>query len=263
MSDSEGLWVDFVRQAADPENKLSADDDELVEMLKTFPPSVSSDLFFTIVESVSDLRTLLQEMQDDSITLYITPPASEYTNATTKASWGTYTLPATSVPANPLRKRAPILPSESPLRAEDSVSTSPLTPLQPRPPPAGLLPACFPSLSSCLSQTSNCTSHGSCTLKFTTSNTGSSGGSGGTPQECWACACTPTIHRDSDERVTTTYWGGPACQKRDVSVPFWMLAGLGTGLVFLVGFAVGEVWGMGKEELPGVIGAGVSGVVKR
>lgn len=46
-------------------------------------------------------------------------------------------------------------------------------------------------------------------------------------------------------------------------MPFWMLAGLGTGLVFLVGFAVGEVWGMGKEELPGVIGAGVSGVVKR
>jgi len=233
-------------------------------MLKTSPPPLSSDPFFAIIKSVSDLRTFLQEMQDDSITLYIAPPDSKDANTTTEASWGTYTLPTISNPQNPLRKRSPNPPSESPLKDEYSASasapTSPFTPLQSRRPSAGILPPCFPTRLLCLAQTSNCTSHGTCTLKFTTANTG---GGGGKTQECWACACTPTIHRDSDERVTTTYWGGPACQKRDVSVPFWLLAGLGTGLVFLVGFAVGEVWGMGTEELPGVIGAGVGGVGKR
>jgi hypothetical protein len=34
-------------------------------------------------------------------------------------------------------------------------------------------------------------------------------------------------------------------------------------MVFLVSFAVGSVMSMGSEELPSVIGAGVSGPVKR
>ena len=38
-----------------------------------------------------------------------------------------------------------------------------------------------------------------------------------------------------------------------------MLALFSVGLVFLVSFAIGELMGMGGEELPSVIGAGVSG----
>jgi hypothetical protein len=57
----------------------------------------------------------------------------------------------------------------------------------------------------------------------------------------------------------TTRWGGPACQKKDVSIEFWLIVGFTVGMVFLVTFAIGTVWDMGSEELPSVIGAGVSG----
>ena len=71
--------------------------------------------------------------------------------------------------------------------------------------------------------------------------------------------CTPTVVKDAEGRVRTTYWSGPACQKKDVSVQFWILALFSVGMVFVVSFAVGEVWGMGGEALPSVIGAGVGG----
>ena len=44
----------------------------------------------------------------------------------------------------------------------------------------------------------------------------------------------------------TTYWGGPACQKKDVSVQFWLLALFTVALVGLISFAVGQVWSMGE-----------------
>ena len=44
---------------------------------------------------------------------------------------------------------------------------------------------------------------------------------------------------------------------------FWLLALFSVGMVGLVSFAVGQVMGMGGEELPSVIGAGVSGPVAR
>lgn len=63
--------------------------------------------------------------------------------------------------------------------------------------------------------------------------------------------------------MKTTYWAGSACQKRDVSVEFWLLALFTVAMVGVVGFAVGSIWGMGEEQLPSVIGAGVSGPVRR
>ena len=44
---------------------------------------------------------------------------------------------------------------------------------------------------------------------------------------------------------------------------FWLIVLFSVAMVGLVGFAVGSVWGMGDEELPSVIGAGVSGPVAR
>lgn len=61
----------------------------------------------------------------------------------------------------------------------------------------------------------------------------------------------------------TTYWGGPACQKKDVSIPFWLFVGTTLTLMFLVGSGIGMLYSMGAEELPSVIGAGVSGPVKK
>jgi 1,4-dihydroxy-2-naphthoate octaprenyltransferase len=48
------------------------------------------------------------------------------------------------------------------------------------------------------------------------------------------------------------------CQKKDVSVPFWLLAGFTIGIIGVVTFAIGLLYSIGEEKLPGVIGAGVS-----
>ena len=172
------------------------------------------------------------------------------------ATWGTYTMP--NIPSH-LQKRQQ---SEEPLEdfkpVESSTSRQEITPLiasQSSPLP-GILPACFSSLSSCNEQTRNCTSHGSCSLKYTDSSQKPA-------KPCYACQCSATKQTNGDGKEKTTHWGGPACQKKDVSVEFWLIALFSVGLVGLVSFAVGQVWSMGDEELPSVIGAGVSGPVAR
>ena len=59
--------------------------------------------------------------------------------------------------------------------------------------------------------------------------------------------------------VKTTQWGGPACQKKDVSVPFFLLAGFTIAILATVTWAVGLLFSVGQEKLPSVIGAGVAG----
>lgn len=48
------------------------------------------------------------------------------------------------------------------------------------------------------------------------------------------------------------------CQKEDVSVQFWLIAGFTVTIVGAVTFAIGLLFSVGEEQLPGVIGAGVS-----
>lgn len=67
------------------------------------------------------------------------------------------------------------------------------------------------------------------------------------------------MRKNSDGTVKTVQWGGPACQKKDVSIPFWLLAGFTVLLVGVVTWAIGLLYSVGSEELPSVIGAGVSG----
>lgn len=130
--------------------------------------------------------------------------------------------------------------------AKDSSNTTPLK---------GILPQCFSSLSACQSLTRNCTGHGSCTLKYTDKDS--------RPEApCYSCACSADVRTNADGTKKTTQWGGPACQKKDVSMPFWLLAGFTVLLVSLISFGVGQLITMGNEELPSVIGAGVSGVTR-
>jgi len=177
-------------------------------------------------------------------------------------TWGTYEMPSMQ---SSLHKRArpqkeaplelspssaPIHPFTSPISVLASNSTSALR---------GILPACFPSLSACQTTTRNCTGHGVCTKKYTDIAADSK-----SPfKDCYACQCSATVSEDSEGRTRTTGWGGPACQKKDVSSAFWLIALFVVAMMFLIGFAVGEVWGMGDQELPSVIGAGVSGPAKR
>ena len=118
---------------------------------------------------------------------------------------------------------------------------------------AGILPQCFPSLSACQAMTRNCTGHGACALKYTDRDIGSGA-------RCYSCQCTADVRTNADGTKKTTGWGGPACQKKDVVAPFWLLAGFSIFFVALLSWGVGTIWTMGDEELPSVIGAGVSGV---
>jgi hypothetical protein len=56
----------------------------------------------------------------------------------------------------------------------------------------------------------------------------------------------------------TVHWGGNMCQKEDISVQFWLIAGFTVMIVGVVTFAIGLLYSVGEETLPGVIGAGVS-----
>ena len=142
--------------------------------------------------------------------------------------------------------------SEEPLAAPSSASSpssSEVPPLQASasPLPHGILPICHPTLQSCITTTNNCSGHGTAYKK-------SSGAI-----DCFACKCSKTVLTDEDGRVKTVYWGGPACQKKDISVPFFLLAGLTIGLVGVVTWGIGLMASIGQEELPSVIGAGVAG----
>ncbi|KAF7713235.1 Uncharacterized protein PECH_002223 [Penicillium ucsense] len=111
-----------------------------------------------------------------------------------------------------------------------------------------LAPICHASNSSCADATNSCSGHGQCYLKS------SSGDS-----KCFACKCKPTVRTRSNGSKQTIYWGGPACQKEDISSPFFMIAGVTILAIVLVTGAVGMLFSMGSEELPSVIGAGITG----
>jgi len=118
--------------------------------------------------------------------------------------------------------------------------------------PHGILPVCFPSISTCRNATHSCSGHGTCVLKYNNRD-----GDGET--KCFSCACTNSTRTNEDGTKKTTYWGGPACQKEDVSMPFWLLGGMTVLLVSVVMWGIGLLSEMGAQELPSVIGAGVAG----
>ncbi|CAP59685.1 uncharacterized protein PODANS_1_650 [Podospora anserina S mat+] len=119
------------------------------------------------------------------------------------------------------------------------------------------IPACFLSLDACKEATNDCSGHGTCVNKFGTGNATSSDA-----RACFACKCMATVVRRGDEPGTsgkkTVHWGGNMCQKKDVSVPFWLITGFTVTIVGAVTFVIGLLFSVGQEQLPGVIGAGVS-----
>ncbi|KAJ5577783.1 uncharacterized protein N7459_006747 [Penicillium hispanicum] len=117
---------------------------------------------------------------------------------------------------------------------------------------SNLAPVCHSSNSSCAEATNNCSGHGSCYLRY---------GSGDeqATSDCYACRCGQTMVRKSDGTTQKVQWGGPACQKKDISSPFFLIAGVSVLVVIMVSSAVGMLFSMGQLELPSVIGAGVGG----
>ncbi|KAK2773057.1 hypothetical protein FQN53_004285 [Emmonsiellopsis sp. PD_33] len=118
--------------------------------------------------------------------------------------------------------------------------------------PSTLMPVCYADESACSEATQNCSGHGSCYRKYGAKDGSSMG-------DCYACKCKSTVVRtNKDGSVKTVQWGGAACQKKDVSIPFFMIAGLTILLVMAIGGGISMLFSVGMEELPSVIGAGVT-----
>ncbi|OAA62887.1 hypothetical protein SPI_04427 [Niveomyces insectorum RCEF 264] len=128
------------------------------------------------------------------------------------------------------------------------------------------IPACFQSFNSCVALTANCSSHGVCVDKYalnsgtSTADKRSFGIRADSDPACFVCHCFSTLNRPetSPGGLSTTHWAGSMCQKKDVSVPFWLITGFTVTLVGSISFAIGLLFQVGEEKLPGVIGAGVS-----
>jgi hypothetical protein len=152
----------------------------------------------------------------------------------------------------PVELRARQVMEEVMAEAEDPepAPTTPATsaPFFPGQIDVGSIPACFQTLNSCITATGNCSGHGDCWDKYAKSD----GSAKGNP--CFHCRCKGT-------KSTTggyTHWGGPVCSKIDISVPFWLFAGFTIVIIGVLTFAIGLLFAVGEEQLPGVIGAGVS-----
>lgn len=259
-----GLFVDLAKQ----ENPgWAASDDEVLENLRSNEKyHQGQGNIFYIARTVEDLLAAWERWEKDgtfAITALVTPADVGSTSSNEgKFQWGTYAMPN---PKTLLHKRQRF-PQEEPMSITDtsnpvqSPKETPVSTFQSNntTPLRGILPACFTSQSACESATRNCTGHGQCNLKYHDAD--SLGPRGETGLDCWSCLCTkPT----SAAGKKTTIWGGPACQKKDVSVEFWLIALFTVGMIGLVSFAIGTIWEMGSQELPSVIGAGVSGPTAR
>jgi Domain of unknown function (DUF3844) len=115
---------------------------------------------------------------------------------------------------------------------------------------SSLVPSCYKTNSTCSQETNNCSGRGYCYRKYVSDDE--------TLPNCYSCKCIEEVKRDKDGAIVSRVrWGGPACQKKDVSTTFWILVSI-TIIVFIaVSSAIGQLLSVGQEELPSVIGAGV------
>lgn len=256
---SKGLFIDLAKQS-DPSGFAQISDDDLYTMLKDSRNLSGNGDMFYVAKSMADFEALFTRLSKNnnwSITAIILPPGEWSRTGQGKYQWGAYEMPGMQ---SPLRKRQqmkeepltetlewkPKVSFSAPVSTFEANNTTPLK---------GILPACFTSQSACENQTRNCTGHGNCSKKYHDKTANNKGG-----VDCYSCTCTPTT---SEDGKLTTKWGGPACQKKDISIEFWLIVLFTVGMIFLVGFAIGSVYDMGKQELPSVIGAGVSGPTAR
>jgi hypothetical protein len=128
---------------------------------------------------------------------------------------------------------------------------------EPVEPITGVPALCYATIDSCMSSTNNCSGHGECYKKY-----GAAKGEDAAPA-CYACQCVPTkesfLAGEAQRPVyRETNWGGAACQKKDVSTPFWLFTIFTVVIIGLVSWSIGLLFAVGEEKLPGVIGAGVS-----
>jgi hypothetical protein len=250
------LFVDLARQL-DLVGLSGLSEKETFKMLNGTLYGTSSEDIIYMVPSFGKLEGYFQELVKEgtrSVTALVTYSNGIEGSVDELPEWGTYEMPSQQFLKRRTNKEQPLIEKEQPGTTPNKDSFGSLakknaTVIR------GILPACFHSLSECEKRTSNCTGRGSCRKEYHDK-------SAPVPYDCYSCKCGNTTTKH-DGLVSTTYWSGPACQKKDVSVEFWLIVLFTLGLIFLVGFAIGQIWEMGDQQLPSVIGAGVSGPTAR
>jgi len=169
-----------------------------------------------------------------------------------KSTYGVYDMPGATIKRRQFEE--PI--SYTSDSAQDKSERVSLAASNSSKPIVGVPPACYSTLDACNERTNKCSGHGKCYKKRSD------------PQgknACYACGCSVTNqtfkYGTGDNKRTgqrLIYWGGAACQKEDVSGPFWLLAIFTIVGVGLITWAIALMYSVGEEKLPGVIGAGVS-----
>ncbi|KAI9719983.1 MAG: hypothetical protein M1812_003108 [Candelaria pacifica] len=228
--------------------------DTLTAIAKKYGPSGEDykKAVSILQDAFRDLASFAANGEQES-TVILMPTSTN--NAKRSANpYGTYDISARSAIARQGKYEAPLSAATDP-----EASAAPKS--GPRPShPQVMTPAAFKStvsvchtnFNSCVAATNNCTGRGHCERKYSSDNGKEA------RVDCFACSCHKTIKVDEDGKVKTTYWGGAACTKKDVSMPFFLLAGFTISFVLVISFGVGLLYSIGAEELPSVIGAGVA-----
>ncbi|OSS49506.1 hypothetical protein B5807_06035 [Epicoccum nigrum] len=281
-ADNDRLIDDFATQAeslpkhADPKAKTYSAGVEADALLSTLKKTTLHNEYLTIFRAdKSDkvegnvfwraLPALAQRGLD--ITVVTMPSSSANSKRRVVSPYGDYDMPS-AIEARRNRQNPEALlsltpePSTSPKTEAESESEYPdledfpvfTSEKKSNGTVRGILPPFFNSLASCEKLTLNCSGHGACKLLHKAQDK--------TQQDRFGCACSPTIVGKGNARKVTN-WGGPACQKKDISTPFWLFVGTGVMLAFLISTIIGMMYSIGSEELPSVIGAGVSGPVRK
>lgn len=287
LADNDRLLQDIARQAdslpefADPKQRTYKSALEIGSVLPPKSRHETHNEYLNILRvdksdkmAHTDLAQLYNEITkkakaDGFAATIVTMPASMKHSKRASNPWGTYTVPAAAAP----RRENPEAfmsigtePSSSPAPPVSGHEDSPvsISLANHTSPVRGILPSCFNSKSACEKQTHGCSGHGECKLL----HKGKGSGKDQQSLDCYGCACVPTVEhvgedKGMESKKKVTYWGGPACQKKDISVQFWLFVMVGVTLAFLVSSGIGMLYSMGSEELPSVIGAGVSGPVRK
>ncbi|MCJ1380807.1 hypothetical protein MMC17_003916 [Xylographa soralifera] len=221
---------------------------------------LSSDRYQHYMSLLHDLLNNLvhQESMQES-TVVLMPLASKQAKRSAE-TYSSYRVPPNTLRIREQQEEEPLSiyrPFTSPPAVHDSMPTY-LHTTNSSSLPKVTMPICHSTEALCISTTQSCSGHGKCYTK-NRDPTGEPSAS-----DCWACGCTPSVVNVTDSKnktigIKTTNWGGPACQKKDVSAPFFLLAGFTIFIVATLSWGIGLLYSIGEEDLPSVIGAGVTG----
>jgi hypothetical protein len=225
---------------------------QIIAKANTSKASTSSDRTAQLQKLTAVITNLYSKAKDGQLVLSVMfmPPQHLCSKRSTNAYNANTLKPRAAARAEPEKLLSELAPPAAVPAQASSTSVKPSKSIA----ITGPVATCFSSQASCERGTNNCSSHGSCIKKWAGASSG----------DCYGCMCTiPEVRTNPDGSKKTTTFGGAACNKKDIVMPFWLLFGTALFLGMTVIWGIGLLYSMGSEELPSVIGAGVSGPTRK